>query len=555
MLASRAVRRIAAICSLTIAVVYPSYAEPLSDPAAVGKKIAEASQRTMTRLATDSATWTTSIELAQANAIVKVKWIQSPSGRLFSVAAEAGGETEELVRILERDGAWYVKELGRSFKTRPYEAVLGLPTIYHFLNQSDLRLFSDLTDASQLGTFESEDDGCAIFRSPLPAEQQTQLQAILPALQRAKEAEEADVEALQRQEDVLKQVLERGVSLAINLEHGYLAASGFPGQRRMVGEFKWLPALGDDFFQVKQADWEDQSLPLAADAANRGDLVMLGHCPAWRRGEPAKDTDAALVNINSGAVSRIPYNQGVCQAGCFSRDRSKAYVSGVVADEGKAAIFEIDLLTGENRRLTGADARGLPLFLTLSPDGSTLACVEAAPGTNSASDADSLSEFLKSRILLVDVKTGAIKPVGKPLDTASLAWLPSGNALLLITREYAEPNKPSRESLAVMSLDGSLKTLRRGSSPQLVRGGTAIFYQDEDQERWYTCDLNGENPQVVGDGLPSFGFPAASPAGDRLVMMRFGGDAGPRPHVIDVQTGEATPIPVGEGLWTMPAWK
>lgn len=174
----------------------------------MGKKIAEASQRTMARLATDSATWTTSIELGQPNAVVKVKWIQSPSGRLFSVAAEAGGETEELVRILERDGAWYVKELGRSFKTRPYEAVLGLPTIYHYLDQSDLRLFSDLTDGSQLGTFESEVDGCAIFRSPLPPEQQTQLQAILPALQHAKEAAGADVEALQRQEVVLRTCFE-----------------------------------------------------------------------------------------------------------------------------------------------------------------------------------------------------------------------------------------------------------------------------------------------------------------------------------------------------------
>jgi hypothetical protein len=517
-------------------------------------QIVDAARRTAARFKTDAASWTTAIELQDGAALARVDQVSSPNSRSTTISVIAQGQREELARIIERDGLWYVTELDTRYKCRPFEAPLALPSTYHLMGIGDLRIFENIPDPSQLGLYQSVAGGSAFFRTPLPAEKLAQLRALRPLFEEALKSQDADVPAIQKQQAMIEDLINNGVVMEINLEHGYLAASGAPGKRQTVEHFRWLDGDPARYFELEATDWQDRTASLIADPASRMDVAMIGHCRAWQPGAEAYDADVVLLNVKTGAISRVPFQFGIGLPGCFSRDRSKAYLAGVVAAEGSAGLFEIDLLDGVNRQLAAGQLRGLPMFPVLSPDGQTLAVVEAAPGMNAAGSPDN-ADLLKSQIFLVDVQTGDARPLGEPLDTAFISWLPDASGLLLITRRYESRDKPSSDSLARLNMDGTLTELRPGSRPALVQNGTKIMYEDKDQQKWYTCDLTGENPVLVGDGLSGFGFPAPSPQGDRVLMMRFGQPAGPRPHVVDVRTGHAQPMPVGKGLWTMPVWK
>ena len=77
----------------------------------------------------------------------------------------------------------------------------------------------------------------------------------------------------------------------------------------------------------------------------------------------------------------------------------------------------------------------------------------------------------------------------------------------------------------------------------------------EDKNTWNTCDLDGGNVKLVGDGLPRFNFPTLSPDGKQLIMMKFGEAAGPQPNLVDLDTGAAKPMELGPGMWATPAWR
>ena len=140
------------------------------------------------------------------------------------------------------------------------------------------------------------------------------------------------------------------------------------------------------------------------------------------------------------------------------------------------------------------------------------------------------------------------------MDVASLNWLPDGSGLIFRRSINQQDSKYGLKKILRINLDGSTSELRQGDFPKLTRDGTRILYEDIARQ-WYTCDLIGGDPQIFGDGLKGYGFPAASPNGDRIVMTRFSESTGPRPCLVDAATGEVTLIPVGEGLWAMPAWK
>jgi len=362
------------------------------------------------------------------------------------------------------------------------------------------------------------------------------------------------VDAIRQQQTRIEELIEKGFQIAIDVEDGYLVAGGAPEQRVTVEDFHWLRVGESNAFEVEGERWEDRTDSLAANPASRPDLMMMGHCPAWRPGGPQLDTDTVLLNVETGRLSRVPYQHGLSLSGCFSADRTKVYVTGMLATEGGGGLFEIDLLSGENRRLAAGQIQGLPMFPTLSPDGKSLAVLGAAPGMHAASSG-AVEDMLKSRLYLVDVATGRAKRIGEPLDTAFLSWLPDRQGLLLITRRYRSTSQPSIDSLACLNPDGTVTELRPGSWPKLVLGGSRILHQDNETNRWHTCDLSGANPTLVGDGLTGFSSPTPSPDGDRVVLMKSAPETGPRPYIVDVRTGETTPIPVDSGLWVMPAWE
>lgn len=72
---------------------------------------------------------------------------------------------------------------------------------------------------------------------------------------------------------------------------------------------------------------------------------------------------------------------------------------------------------------------------------------------------------------------------------------------------------------------------------------------------WHTCNLEGGDVKILGNGLRDYGFPTASPDGTRLLMMRFGTARGPRPTIIKIGDSRGKEAVRIGGLWAWPVWQ
>jgi Tol biopolymer transport system component len=261
------------------------------------------------------------------------------------------------------------------------------------------------------------------------------------------------------------------------------------------------------------------------------------------------DTDSMLLDTRSGDMRRIPYCLGVSHSGCFSKDRRSVFVSGQDSQAATIGLFQIDLATGRERRLGERALTRAAMFPTLSPDGKTIAVLHMF---GNFSDASALLNF---QIYLVDVTSGDATPLGEPLDTAYLSWLPDGSGIVLVTRRNVDLESPSIDTVARMDLQGRITPICNGTNPVVLNPYRRILYSDQTDNSWNICDLSGKHIAVLGDGMKDYNSPTASPDGRRLVMMRIDESVGPRPYVIDIATGNADPIAVDQGLWVVPAWR
>jgi hypothetical protein len=518
-------------------------------------KIVQAGQQTQSRLQTDGASWTSTMELPDGITQATIEHVVEPHRRFIKVSILNGRRPQEIARVIERDGFWYISELDQSYKCRPYEAILALPSIYHLISLSDLNVVTAAGKPSEFGDLQSVSGDTALFRTPFPPEKLSQLQGVLAGFEAVRQSEDADQTAIDNQIANIRGLIDNGVQVAINMDNGYISAGGVPGKRQTVDRFNWRDPDADDsnLFDVNGRRWEDRTESLTNDPASINNLMMIGYCRAWQPGGAKLDTDTVLLNVKSGRVLRVPFRHGICLPGCFSRDRKKVFVSGIVAVEGRASLFEIDLVTGAHRELGVGQMRGVPMFPSLSPDGLTLAVTEMAPGMNA--EEGSPESLLNSQVFLVDLVSGEAKPLGPPLDTAFVSWLPDASGLLLITRKHVDMDKPSIDSVARLNMDGTVHEMFAGTSPQIVLSGTRILFQEQQTGHWYTCDLTGADRKLLGNGHAKLGFPSPAPHGYHVAMMRFDKTNGPRPFLVDVQSGEATPVLVADGLWTIPAWK
>jgi Tol biopolymer transport system component len=288
---------------------------------------------------------------------------------------------------------------------------------------------------------------------------------------------------------------------------------------------------------------------LAADTTKRNDLVMIQHLPGWTPDQGEGDMLTALVNIKTGQMIRVPYRGAAFMpmSYCFSRDRTKVYASGNVSSENGSALVEIDLLSGDERRLTSPAIAGNWMGPVLSPDGKTLASLNYT--------GENRENVRASQIYLTDVATGQSRPIGKPLDAAILSWLPDGSGLVFMIRKSSDPTKASVDTIARMDSSGAVTPIRAGSWPVVLSPYERIVFLDEAQKRWKICDLAGKDLAVIGNGLGDFHFPTASPEGKQLIMMGYDSKGGLRPYLVDIARGTTTALPVEEGLWSAPAWR
>jgi hypothetical protein len=467
------------------------------------------------------ATWTASHTLDNG-AVVEVHIARH--GERRSVVVKVGAE--DLGRLIVRDGLWHVVEAGAGRKHRPYEAAFVLPSWYLFMDAAEPVFLEDPEELRGL-PFDGAAEGVGTWRQPLPEPSRRQ---ILLAMGSSKNP------------DLLRQgreLLEKGVAFRVRLRDGLKVEVQNPRLRTSIRDFTLHEKPDPRAFDLPAVAWTDVS-----DDPTRGkleNLVLLAHSAAWQKGQKAGDMNLGLMDVETGRFRRVPFRGAALMPGGFSPDRRKVYGSGPTGD-GLLGLFEIDLSTGENRRLGGnLAAQGVILSPAASPDGKTVAALHMASAEN----------ILESRVALVEVATGEARYLTESGLRTHLSWLPDGKSLLLLEQDGPLTKEVAVTWIARMDLEGRSTRLRRGRMPVPI--GESILY--EDGGTWWTCDREGRNEKAFGDGRRHHILPCPSPDGQRVLMLRRRANDGPEPVVIDVATGRERPVPITPGLWGQPAWR
>jgi Tol biopolymer transport system component len=463
------------------------------------------------------------------------------------LSAEFQGRRQEIARITQKDGVWYVNEGRKAGKYRPFEAPIDVPTAYMYLLRSDPQ-FIAVADQTGLGSYEGTRKGIATYRTPLAEPLRKQLENAIAEFEKVKNKNPGQAVAPEtaRSIDTARDLLKNGLSTEVELESGMLTQFGAPERRTKVTGFRWRAAIDPHEFATDGFKWDDYtSDPTSGD---RDDLLMIGHSASWRPGMKSHETDGRLLDVKTGRYRRIAFRGTMTLPGCFTKDRASVIVTGVDTTNGVMGLYEINLRTGENRQLGGALlANGFSLFPALSPDGKTVAVLHRGPS----------AATLQVEICLVDLATGNATPLGEPRDTGPVSWLPDGKGLVIADRKTIDVSKPSISTICRLGLDGRLTNLREGINPVVIGNGKEqrILYRDLAAQRWNTCAFDGTDVKLYGDGMKSCMFPAPSSDGKRLLMMRFQPGKAPEPVIFPLGQSDGKPATTAPGLWATPAWR
>ncbi len=492
-------------------------------------RLAAAGRVSAERLGTRQATWTATHTLESG---ISINVHMARQGDRQSVALKAADQ--DLGRLIIRDGVWYVSDPLGHRKHRPNEATFFIPTWYLYLQEADPQFITDglmLKDVP----FEGRIGEVGVWRQPLPEAMRRQLQTTLDQMNAAK-IDRPDVTRK------LRDLLEKGIVFRVHLQTGLIEESQNAKMRTRISDVMILEKPDPRLFEIPTRQWVDLTDdPLKG---NLEDLAMLANSPAWRRGQPAGDMTLGLMDVGTGRFRRLPFDGAAALAGCFSRNRRRAYVTGL-SQEGVFGLYEVDLSSGRNRRLAhNLEANGHMAFPVLSPDGRSLAVLHGGGERR----------LLENDVALVDIETGQARYLGRPADRAFLSWMSDGRSLILLERSRVLEGEAEAHWICRMGLDGKVTRIREGDQPTLFGDGKTVLFQRRDRS-WATCDTEGENESVFGDGRKSYGFPSPAPDGKRMIMMKFRPDRGPEPVVIDIATGEERVIRHSDGLWGQPAWR
>lgn len=521
---------------------------PAKDKAPSADDIRAAALRTQARVLERGAAWT-AIHTAGGTEI-RVDVVRTPLVRCWTTSTGS----EPIVKVVERDGVWLVDEMGTSYLSRPHEFPFKLPSLAIFQNRSDLMLMIE-ADAQAVGKFNGREGNIAHFRAPMAPEGQRMAKGFLAQIEQFEKQDPGGIARrpeLKAQAAALRDALENGLPIDVDVEHGFLTSSGNLKMSTRIENFRWLDgdaAENPPEANVGKGARRDLSGGPLAGKANLDDLVMVLHAPLWEGGEAKPDADGRIWNIKTGQMWRIavPGSDGTLP-GCFLRGRRSIVVSAVFGETGAFVPCEVNLDTLAVRKLGGdALASGITMGPVLSPDGKTFAVFHADLGRG----------VMSKQIHLIDLATGAARPIGKPFDATEVCWDPDGRSLFVERVEPSRPGVPGPRSICRMTLDDGTITVFRehASDPVVLAAQKRVLFRDEAGGIWQTCGLDGKDVQPFGDGLSDYFFPTLSPDGKRVMMMRKDPKRGPSPHVIDISDPTPHRVPTTPGFYGTPAWR
>lgn len=491
--------------------------------AALTKKALEMREK----LKTSGASWTATHELGQFQ--LRVNVIKTPTKKKSTFIIQVGPQSEQLAELIETDEAWYATEAnGMSGKFRPYEAPYFQFAIYYGIERSALFYVDSLPS---IGVYRSLEKLAAIYHLATPDEYKRYYAQLVKVMGQEKDP---NLEAM------LKEVIanvERGMDLTIDTQTGMLQQWG--GQRStVISEFRWRDDIKENEFDISGRKWEDfTDDPTASDM---NESIMINH--------GMQDGDAHLLNLKTNRLRRIPFTGMASNAGAFSSDRNKIYVVGRGGFWGGMDLYEIDLKTGINRRLSSEILNVSQLIdVCSSPTDAKLAVIKKCMTAG----------FYDVEIVLVDAATGESKVVGTPINTDHICWARDGQSIYLATRKLGKEVLWD-SVIQKMDLNGNMVPVCKGDYPELIGDGKTILFRDWDRQGWRTSDLDGKNVTKFMDGLLGWARPSPSPDGTRIIMLKYplNNRGGPfEPMIIDLKTHEMKSASSLPGSWEIPRWR
>jgi hypothetical protein len=517
-------------------------ADPKPDDADLVKALA-ATTVTRERMQREAVQWGMKYDVGNGP-VIEVLVLGNSEASLYELKTVTAGRSTRIVTVLCHADAWYVDDGLSKRKYRPYETYLPLPTGIFFMGLAQLQFIDESVTENRLRV-ERVQDNQLMGRMPLePLQEQNarlaiaRMNELLATLVETKK----DVSEAKALLEKLNDGVTNGRRVTVDRTTGQVLETGIPPRKLMFSPLVWLGEAKPSRLEPA-GTWEDHTNPFSPDDFK--DLIQMNHNRLWRVGQPTGDSDLMLVNLRTQEIRRAPFPSGTALSGCFSPDHSRIYVAGLDLASGNLTLFSIELTSGECQRV-GDEVlnHGNWLNPVVSPSGDFLAASQLWVG-----------EGMKSQIHVIDLKSGQSKPVGSTMDHAMLNWHPQGDSLICMVREPG-PNDSEIASLCKVTLDGKVTKLCRGRFPEVLPQERRILFEDDDDKErpFKTCDLDGQDIQVFGNGFKGFGFASASPDG-RLIMIKFSKTAGPQPCLVDMKSYEVKPLKLGPGMWSRPKWR
>lgn len=508
---------------------------------AVLAQLHAAAQKTVVRMTTEPIQWRSTITLPNGAIVAAMNTLHGDRARRELTIQPPGGSAQPFFTVVMNATSWTIREpTGPTRVYRPNEAVFVSPNAYAFLSFTDLALANTLPDGISCDSVVGQ---VANLRQRITGPMRTTLESTLGSFAKVAGSPEITPEALAMR-DKLTRILAEGMEIRADLASGAITSCERNQMVCQTSDIRWPPSVDPALFELS-GPLEQHSRPIL-EMGPMEDWVFFSYGALWRPGSPEKNpaTEQVLFHLKTKEIRRIPVTGMACMTPVFSRDRTKIYT--VVIQMGSSRIFpvEIDLRTGVSKELAVNDPDGFMYFDPCpSPDGTLIAIRRGL----------SADPTQKSQIGLIEVSTGAYRPMGEILGGVNLCWLPDATGILMRREEFLEMDKPSKRISCVMDLRGTIRDLIPGDHPIVLPSGRVLF-QEPGMGLWKTCTLDGSQVEVCGDGLPRCNFPSLSPDGTRLLMIRFGDNPSGQPIIVSIATWTSTPVAMPPGLWIRPRW-
>jgi hypothetical protein len=447
----------------------------------------------------------------------------------FDFVTMEGDKETPFFTLTALEHVWIMTvEAGKPIVQRPWEVFLPVMSAYLLIAKSSLSTFHP--DANVVLVRETATTSTwATPRDPKLADSMKALVAGVRALTR-------DAGGSQIAE--LEQKLKTVPLVEVDNATGLVLHVGPDSQRGLFFSKLELLTTQPELFKQKPP-----TPPPALDAKFTENALIVGWDPMWRPGDDEREPDAVLINFDRRAERRrVPNQYGLSFQGTFLSPRSKIVVTTSLPTGGFRPLL-VDLTTGENR-LLGDGWGPLPvvMFPSASPDGKKVAVLAQDP-----------SAPLMQQLQVIDVATNTVTNIGAPADQVFVNWLPDG---FILVRRLQKPGAKEPVSRIVrLSADGKKETelISNATRPVVVAHGTRLLYKDLASNKWHTSDLKGKQVKLLGDGLPTFFQPTASPDGEVVLMLTT--TPAVEARMVIVETGEVLKADLGSGRWSDPQWR